>query len=126
MEFVENRFKNVTPILFHDASFGMWQIVQKYLNKEQDTFSEIISVPDRRRNLVQKLIFLLIICINRNADTSNNFFGFLYVTLRWQPSAQCPAEYFKVFKKGVRCCFWGPVPKATGMRQLQAPGNTVC
>lgn len=62
----------------------------------------------------------LIICINRNANISNNLLGFLYITFRWQPSAQCPADHFKVFKEGVRCCFWGPASKATGMQQLQA------
>lgn len=77
--------------------FGMWQIVQKYLNTEQDTFSEKISLLERR-NLVQKSIFSLIICINRNADTSNNLLGFLCITLRWQPFAQCPEKYFKYFK----------------------------
>lgn len=77
--------------------FGMWQIVQKYLNTEQDTFSEKISLLERR-NLVQKSIFSLIICINRNADTSNDSLGFLYITLRWQPFAQCPEKYFKDFK----------------------------
>lgn len=77
--------------------FGMRQTVKKYLNTEQDTFSEKIFLLERR-NLVQKSIFSLIICINRNADTSNNLLGFLYITLRCQPFAQCPEKYFKDFK----------------------------
>lgn len=101
--FVDNRFKDAIPILFSIGSFGMWQIALKYLNKEQDTFSEIISFFwEGKRNSVQKSVFLLIICTNRNADISNNFTDFPYITLKWQSSAQHPAESrtLQIFQRG--------------------------
>lgn len=52
--FTDDTFKNAIPNLFSDASFGMWQIVLKYLNKEQDTFSEIISLPEREKGIQSK------------------------------------------------------------------------
>lgn len=52
--FVDNRFKDDIPILFCIGSFGMWQIALKYLNKDQDSFSEIISSPDREKGIQSK------------------------------------------------------------------------
>lgn len=94
--------------------------MQKYPNKEEDTFCELIPPPERR-NSVQKSIFSLIICINRNADTSNNLLGFFIYYSQVTAFSPAPSRTPQSIQRGSQMLLLGTRPQGYG--DAAAPGT---